>query len=97
MVAEMEETAAEFICMSMVARLLARPAEGLCSRLDVVYEETLWGRLLTQSCTNRLTLGFSRRLRVFLEEGLEVMIMEGPAGSWERVALVDVGRELGGR
>jgi hypothetical protein len=43
-------------------------------------------------------LGFSTRLSVFFERGLLVMMIDGPAGSCERVVdAVGVGRELGGR
>lgn len=96
-VAEILETAAEFICINMLARLLPLPpAPGLLSRVPregEVSEETFGGREDTQSCTSRLTLGLEMRLRVFFEEGLDVMIIVGPEGSW-----VDVGgRECGGR
>ncbi len=45
----------------------------------------LGGRVETQSWTRRLTLGFWRRLVVFLDEGFEVMMMKGPEGrrGWE--------------
>lgn len=35
------------------------------------------GRWETQSCTSRETRGFADRLRVFLEEGLVVMMITG--------------------
>ena len=66
--------------MSMVARLELRAPAGLRSRWSA--EETLGGREETQSWTRRLTEGLARRLRVLREEGLEVMIIMGPGGSW---------------
>ena len=94
MVAEMLETAAEFICMSMFARLVARAPAGLLSR--PFPEFTLGGLVLTQSWTSKLTFGFWTRFVVFLEDGLEVMIIVGPAGSSER-EFVDAGRVVGGK
>lgn len=48
----------------------------------------LGGRWETQSWTRRLTLGFDKRLSVFLDEGFVVMIMIGPDGRDVLEALV---------
>lgn len=68
----MELTAAEFMLISIVAKLELRAPIGELSR------PVVGGREETQSWTRRETLGFWRRLRVFFEEGLEVMRMMGP-------------------
>jgi hypothetical protein len=98
-VALMLETAAEFSCMSMFARLVLRAPTGLLSLPSAVLAVTLGGRLLTQSCTRRETLGLERRFCVFFDEGLEVMMMVGPSGSCcERLLEgAGVGRLWGGR
>lgn len=93
----MELTAAEFICMSMFARLVDLAPAGLRSR--PLPDVTFGGREDTQSCTRRETLGLLMRFDVFLDEGLEVMIMVGPSGRRDggAFAFVGTGRECGGR
>lgn len=84
MVAEIDETAAEFICMSMFASEL-RGAAGLVERGEVPegLVVVVAGRCETQSWTRRLTAGLERRLWVLREDGLEVIIIVGPAGNVE--------------
>ena len=48
----------------------------------------------TQSCTSRETCGLETKFWVFFEEGLEVMMIVGPAGRDESCV---GGRECGGR
>ena len=81
----------------MFARLVALAPVGLLSL--PLPDVTLGGLLLTQSCTSKLTFGFCTRLVVFLEEGFEVIMIVGPAGSWDHDSVVegDAGRELDGR
>ena len=94
MVALILDTAALFICISIVAKLLLLPVPvGLRSRSEVE-DKFVGGRAETQSWTRRLTLGFWRRLIVFLDDGFEVIITRGPeGGSWVGV----VGEEEGGK
>lgn len=84
--------------MSIFAKELALAPVGLCSRPPEPgpLEPKFGGRLLTQSCTRRLTLGFCSKLSVFFEEGLEVIIIVGPEGSWEEVSEVGVSVALVG-
>ena len=81
MVAEIEEMEVEFICISIFAKLVLLAPVGDLSRPLPELEVTAGGRLETQSWTSRLTCGFVRRFCVFLEEGLEVIIIVGPEGS----------------
>lgn len=63
--------------MSIAAREDRGPATGDASRFVVE------GREETQSWTRRETVGLEMRFVVFLEEGLEVMMMAGPGGRTE--------------
>lgn len=80
-VAEMEETAVLFICMSIWARELRGPPVGLRSRSAP--ERVFGGREETQSWTRSETFGLLRRLEVFFEEGFEVITIAGPGGRVE--------------
>ena len=77
-VIEMLETAVEFICINIAARLELRPPVGLRSRSV----PEVGGLLLTQSCTSKLTFGFETRFVVFLELGFVVIIIVGGPEGW---------------
>lgn len=79
--AEIDDTAVLFICMSICANELLGPPAGLLSLSpEVVF---VGGRELTQSWTRRETFGLLVRLVVFLLRGSEVMTMVGPDGKEE--------------